>query len=439
MDEAIKAYAETLYEAALFDSGKTTRDDLREAAEASAAASTLPLSGLDLQRRIEILNRHVERCVLARFESYERAYNESAQLPSDQELDSILQECRDVRTLHVKHSAKNLYDLIAASRGVASPLPTIASLEASSAHGMDRVASLVKQWKARIRLKPVPKREARLERQKDAKFPVLNVSEFNTDLANFSKVASRTSPLSLLFMDVDKFKSINDRLGGGHEGGDRALMALSELLLRVAQSKGIAYRWGGDEFCVLLENHSLDEAQVVAERIRREVRDLKIDGLSDGLSTSVGVATYPESTENSSELLALSDRAMYESKRAGGNCVTKSGTLSPASASTASGQPKQPKEEINRHLTAFLREGRTIQNGIAYSNPASLQEKAAWENRIEEYLQANLDDSYAAQFQIPSRETHELPQGIMVGMLPAWRELTSRMWMLSDFISKLRS
>ncbi|HMD77094.1 MAG TPA: GGDEF domain-containing protein, partial [Terracidiphilus sp.] len=265
------------------------------------------------------------------------------------------------------------------------------------------------------------------------------VSEFNSDLANLSKAASRTSPLSLLFMDVDNFKSINDSLGGGHEGGDRVLMALSELLLRVAQSKGTAYRWGGDEFCVLLENHNLNEAEVVAERIRREVCDLKIDGLPDGFSTSIGVATYPESTENSSGLFSLADKAMYESKEAGGNRVTKSGTKASEPASAVSGKPKQLKEEIKRQLTTFLREGRAIQNGIIYNNLASLQEKSAWEKRVEEYLSANLDDSYAVQFQIPSREANEHPQGIMLGMLPAWRELTSRMWMLSDFISKLRS
>src|SRR5205814_1574741 len=102
----------------------------------------------------------------------------------------------------------------------------------------------------RIKLKPAPNHESQPEKQKDAKFPVLNASEFNKDLANLSKVATRTSPLSLIFMDVDKFKSINDRLGGGHEGGDRALRGLSDLLLRVAKSKGTAYRWGGDEFCV---------------------------------------------------------------------------------------------------------------------------------------------------------------------------------------------
>ena len=438
MDEGIKDYAETLYEAALLDSGKMVRDELREAARARTAEGTLPLSGIDLQRRMEILNRHIERCVLARFGGYERAYGESGQIPSDQELDSILQECQDVRSLQVAHSAKTLCDLSAASGGVATPMPSIASLEASSAHGMDRVLSLWKQWKARVKLKPAPKHEARPERQKDAKFPVLNVSEFNTDLTNFSKTANRTSPLSLLVMDVDKFKSINDRLGGGHEGGDRVLMALSELLLRVAQSKGTAYRWGGDEFCVLLENHSLDEAEVIGQRICREVRDTRVDGLSDGFSTSIGVASYPESTENNSELFSAADKAMYESKDKGGNCVSRSGSRLLGPASTGSGKVKHSKQEIKKQLTDFLREGKGLQNSIAYNNTAALHEKAAWEKRIEEYLLANLDDSYAVQFQVPSRETLDAPSGIMSGMLPAWRELTSRMWMLSDFISKLR-
>lgn len=438
MDEAIKNYAETLYDTVLLDSGKVTQDELRKAAQARAAKSHLPLSGLDLQRRIEILNQHVERCVVARFESYERAYSDSGQSPSDQELDFILRQCQDVRTLQVNHSVKNVKELIAASRGAEGPMPTIASLEAGAAHGMDRVLSRWKQWKARVRLKSVHKHETRPERQKDAKLPVLNVSEFNTDLANFSKAGSRTSPLSLLVMDVDKFKSINDRLGGGHEGGDRVLMALSELLLRVARSKGIAYRWGGDEFCVLLENHSLDEAEVVAQRICREVCDTSVDGLPDGFSTSIGVASYPESTENSSELFGLADKAMYESKEKGGNCVSRSGSRSSGLPSTASGKAKQSKEDIKKQLTAFLREGKAIQHSIAYNNAAALHEKVEWERRVEGWLSASLDDSYAVQFQIPSRETNEHPQGMMSGMSPSWRELTSRMWMLSDFISRLR-
>jgi len=99
---------------------------------------------------------------------------------------------------------------------------------------------------------------------------------------------------------------------------------------------------------------------------------------------------------------------------------------------------KPSKEEIRKQLAAFMKGGRTIQSGITYNNPASLQEKGAWEKQVEEYLSVNLDDSYVVQFQIPSRESSEHPNGIMLEMLPTWREMAARMWMLSDFISKLR-
>jgi hypothetical protein len=110
--------------------------------------------------------------------------------------------------------------------------------------------------------------------------------------------------------------------------------------------------------------------------------------------------------------------------------------LNPDSADL--GEKKISRSELKKGLAAFMKEAKAIQNGIAYNNPASLQEKAAWEKRVEEYLSTHLDESYVIQFQIPSREANDCPKGIMLGMMPSWRELTSRVWMLSDFISKLR-
>lgn len=385
MDDDIKLYAETLYEGALQESSKTCRVDLRNAAEArSAAASTLPFSGFDLQHRIEILNRHIGRCVVARLESFQRAYEESGRIPSDQELDSILEECRGVRTLQIKHASKTLYSVVG-SRGAQGPLPTSDYLEGLSAHAMDDVLSRWKQWKAKLRLKPAPAGPVERERQKDVLLPVLSRAEFNADLAALSSTATASSPLSLIFMDLDKFKLINDG-AGGHAAGDRALKTFAEAVLRGSNSKGTAYRYGGDELCVLLANHSVDEAGVVAERIRREVNEIRTDELTNGLSTSVGVACLPESTDDCDQLCPLADAAMYDSKKAGGNRVTKSGARSVLPDSVVPGNRKRSKEEIMKDLSAFMKEGKVIQNGIAYNNQGALREKAVWEKRVEECL-----------------------------------------------------
>jgi diguanylate cyclase (GGDEF)-like protein len=438
MDPEIKNYADTIYETGFHDSAETARNELKGHASSRALnAQNLPMSGVDIQRLTQIFNGHVERCMIYRFESYEDAYRESNRIPSDEDLDAILKEFQQVREFQVQHALKMLHTYVG-TRGIAGAMPTALTIEAGSSHAHDRLVRRWKQWRARLQLMKATFIPPTTEKQRDVKFPVLNAAEFESDAEALSKAANPNCPLSLLVMDVDEFKAINDRLGGGHEGGDCALMAFSELLLRLAKSKGTAYRWGGDEFCVLLENHSLDEAYSVAERIRREVRELKIDRLPDGFSTSIGVATYPECTQNSSELFKLADRAMYESKEGGRNRVTRAARTSEINSGAGTKSSRPSAEEIKKQLAEFMREGKIIQNGVAYNNMASLQEKDGWENRVERYLSTSLDDSYAIQFQIPSREANDHPHGIVLAMLPAWREISSRLWMLSDFISKLR-
>lgn len=437
MDEDVKRYAETIFESATHGSRRTQQQEILRSAT-RASGSIAPFGEGHIDAIVGVLNSHVERCMDARFDSYEQAYRESGRVPTEQDLDSILKECQDVRREEASSAAKIIYQYVGNRGFRGGQLPNAQTMESKSTEAYDAMLLRYKQWKARIELQSNTLTVVQREKQKDAKFPVLSVAEFNLDVETFAKAASPDLPLSLLLMDVDEFKSINDRLGGGHEGGDRALMALSELLLRVTKSKGTAYRWGGDEFCVLLENHSLDEACVLAERIRHEVRELKIDGLPNGISTSIGVASYPESTDERSELFKVADAAMYKSKDAGKNRVMRAGERSPEVTPVDAKNSRHSTEEIKKQLVAFMKEGKVIQDRIAFNNTASLQEKTAWEKRVEEYLSTHLDDSYVIQFQIPNRESNEDPQGIMLGMRPAWREIVSRTWMLSDFISRLR-
>ncbi|MCS7279556.1 MAG: diguanylate cyclase [Thermodesulfobacteriaceae bacterium] len=124
-------------------------------------------------------------------------------------------------------------------------------------------------------------------------------------------------PFSLLMIDIDNFKSINDNYG--HEMGDVVLKKLAEIFLNNIRATDVASRWGGEEFLILLPNTNLDNALLIAERIRRQVEALKIDNLSK-ITVSIGVTAY-NGNENINELISRADMALYEAKTSGKNTV----------------------------------------------------------------------------------------------------------------------
>lgn len=137
--------------------------------------------------------------------------------------------------------------------------------------------------------------------------------------------ARRGHPLSLLLMDVDHFKSINDT--HGHAAGDRALVELAELMRRVLRDVDLAGRLGGEEFGVLLPDTDLGSAEAVAERLRAETSAaaVPLEG-RDGLrfTVSIGVVALGPADATFAMLLARADEALYEAKRSGRNCVRTS-------------------------------------------------------------------------------------------------------------------
>ena len=141
----------------------------------------------------------------------------------------------------------------------------------------------------------------------------------------FSRAVRAEAPLGILMLDIDHFKAVNDTYG--HLVGDRVLRAVAGACRRVIREGDVLVRYGGEEFLVLLPGAGRDDVLQVGERIRRAVSETTVeDGASRiRVTVSVGATTYQDATETADALVALADRALYESKDGGRNRVTTVG------------------------------------------------------------------------------------------------------------------
>jgi diguanylate cyclase (GGDEF)-like protein len=151
-----------------------------------------------------------------------------------------------------------------------------------------------------------------------------NTRYLNQVLRRESKRASRSGrPLSLLFLDLDGFKSVNDR--HGHQCGSRALVEAAAVIRACARETDVVARFGGDEFAVVLPETGSDGAVQVAERVRERISKHAFLHLSDGLdirlTASVGVATLPDVAATAEHLIKAADAAMYRVKDRGKNGI----------------------------------------------------------------------------------------------------------------------
>jgi diguanylate cyclase (GGDEF)-like protein len=130
-----------------------------------------------------------------------------------------------------------------------------------------------------------------------------------------TRATRHKSSLSLIFMDIDHFKVINDNYG--HLIGSKLLVEVGQLLIKCLRTIDIVARYGGDEFVIVLPQTAPSAAVQIAERMRRAVEQnvfLKKDGYLLRLTASFGVASYPESAKSKEDLLRLADEAMYRVK-----------------------------------------------------------------------------------------------------------------------------
>ncbi|MGG3468252.1 EAL domain-containing protein [Neobacillus pocheonensis] len=129
--------------------------------------------------------------------------------------------------------------------------------------------------------------------------------------------------LSVLFIDLDRFKQVNDSFG--HNKGDELLKTVADRIKKCLpdEEKNIITRQGGDEFIILLVNYDFQETKVAAERVVVSLRKpFSLDGNEIYLGASCGISLYPEHTENFDTLVIYADMAMYNAKKMGGNRLT---------------------------------------------------------------------------------------------------------------------
>jgi len=130
-------------------------------------------------------------------------------------------------------------------------------------------------------------------------------------------------PLALLMIDIDLFKSVNDKYG--HDAGDEVIKTVTEALQRHKRASDIAGRLGGEEFAIMLPEATLDSAAAAAERLRELVagQDIAIGGRRIAVTISIGVSVCRAEMSGFDELLKEVDVALYEAKRAGRNRVCR--------------------------------------------------------------------------------------------------------------------
>lgn len=135
-----------------------------------------------------------------------------------------------------------------------------------------------------------------------------------------AEYARQPRPVSMLLLDLDHFKPVNDQYG--HAMGDRVLRSVASQLRQVLRKSDIAVRWGGEEFLVVLNNCALDEARQIAEKIRQRIAQecLEVEGKRIALNVSIGVSQF-DGAELPDQTISRADAGLYQAKQGGRNRV----------------------------------------------------------------------------------------------------------------------
>ena len=150
--------------------------------------------------------------------------------------------------------------------------------------------------------------------------------------------------LSLVLLDLDNFKDYNDKLG--HLAGDKLLGQVGRLIKRSFRSADLAFRYGGDEFAILLPQSSADDAFIVAERVRGRIA-IEMGGQQVPITASLGLASWPSDGITPDGIVNAADKALYYAKRTGGNRTYVVSRMLPSLAEPVASEANAEKEALN--------------------------------------------------------------------------------------------
>ena len=188
-------------------------------------------------------------------------------------------------------------------------------LEQLAAMAADRIGIAI----ANVRLRET----LRLQSIRDPLSGLLNRRYLEESLPRELGLARREQQkLVVLMIDVDHFKRFNDTYG--HETGDEALRLIGQLFIDQFRGSDIACRFGGEEFAIVLPRTDLIQARARAQELLEKVRQLEVthQGVVVGtLTISLGIACFPQHGETAAALIDAADRALYQAKRDGRNCL----------------------------------------------------------------------------------------------------------------------
>ncbi len=134
-----------------------------------------------------------------------------------------------------------------------------------------------------------------------------------------SSAKSSNGYFSVLMLDIDKFKKINDSYG--HRKGDEVLSAIGNILKSTVRFTDIVARYGGEEFVVILKNTTDEDSMTISEKIRANIEKIKIHGIDNPITVSIGISLFPQHSQFKEDLIEKADQALYYAKETGRNRV----------------------------------------------------------------------------------------------------------------------
>lgn len=231
----------------------------------------------------------------------------------------FLQRLNEVMQRIAHHGDLHAVEPLMAMTGQLPPQSTLAQLAESFAHMVVKLEA--REFELECRIEDL--NQTRHELEQANLDPLTNLP--NRMIARdrlrqaIAEARNRQVAFTVFFLDLDRFKRVNDTLG--HAAGDQLLIAAAARMRQALRASDLLARQGGDEFMILLHDiHSMEEALGVAEKIRLATNQpFMLDGTERLVSVSIGIALYPEHGEDIETLTRNADAAMYRTKTTGRN------------------------------------------------------------------------------------------------------------------------